>query len=74
VSPEPVARRLPVGEKEAHRIGDACPTIYLMGDGDGRRAKKMALTGERRRTTGGWTNLEHGLGRAVDDDDVFWGE
>lgn len=28
MSPEPVARRFPVGEKEAQSIGDVCPGGY----------------------------------------------
>lgn len=30
LSPDPVARRRPVGEKEAHRMGDECPSIELL--------------------------------------------
>jgi hypothetical protein len=29
VSPEPVANKFPVGEKDAHRIGDVCPVIAM---------------------------------------------
>ena len=56
VSPEPVARRLPVGENEAHNMGDVCPVIFIMMDDESRKRKMHAY---RR----GWRNILRLVGR-----------
>jgi hypothetical protein len=42
VSPEPVTRRLPVGENEAHDLGEVCPVIIIMMDGESKKRKMHA--------------------------------
>ena len=63
VSPDPVARRHPVGENEAQRIGEVCPEFNI----DIRNLLvsiikvKVAQTGECRGTSCGWTDAKNTL-------------
>lgn len=40
LSPEPVASILPVGEKDAHKIGEAWPAVRIADGGGQRRAQR----------------------------------
>ena len=68
-SPEPVASKFPVGEKEAHRIGALCPEreFHWMRE----CLNKSRRTRKSRRATGGRTNAENALWGAIYSDHVF---
>jgi hypothetical protein len=70
VSPDPVARKFPVGEKEAHKIGDACP-IFPVVNTRGKEGGRPKRTCKCRRTSRGGTDTEDALWRTSYDDYVF---
>jgi hypothetical protein len=73
LSPEPVARSFPVGEKEAQRMGEACPGWSERVSSSPRSEERTArrLTIDTTTTPSDLPNLEDSLGLALDDEHIL---
>ena len=76
VSPDPVARREPVGENEAQRIGDVWPKkkfhdVRTSSSVDWEKMKKGKQTRECGGTSCCWTDTKYALRRTMHDNNIL---